>query len=139
MVKRRRDLINAALKAAVRRRLIDSNPMDRIEGTSPRQSSQVDATVLPTMADVGELVGRVADLRSDGPRYAGFFAMMAYAGLRPSEAAALRVVDVDPPANGWGSARLRDSMPSPGRRYSGTGGTRQTKALKHGPTGVESG
>ncbi len=131
VTKRRRDLIGAVFNAAVRRRLIDSNPMDRIEWTAPRQSTQVDVTVLPTMANVDDLIAHVASLRTSGARYAGFFAIMVYAGLRPSEAAALRVSDLELPAEGWGTARLRDSTPSPGRRYSGTTGTRQAKALKH--------
>ena len=41
----------------------------------------LDVTVLPTMADVDELLRRIAQQRSDGARYAGFFAIMAYAGL----------------------------------------------------------
>ncbi len=131
VTKRRRDLINAALKAAVRRRVLQSNPMDRIEWTVPRQSSRVDVTVLPTMADVDELVAAVAGLTTPGARYAAFFAVMAYAGLRPSEVASLRFRDLDLPAEGWGTARLRGSTPAPGRRYSGTGQTRQRKSLKH--------
>lgn len=131
VVKRRRDLINAVLRAAVRRRLLDSNPMERVEWRIPRQSSQVDVSVLPTMADVDELVAAVSSLRSEGARYAAFFAIIAYAGLRPSEAAALRVSDIQLPATGWGMARLRAATPAPGRRYTDDGGTRQTKALKH--------
>ena len=131
VVKRRRDLVNAVLRAAVRRQLLDSNPMDRVEWSAPRQSSQVDVSVLPTMADVDHLVAAVASLRSDGARYAAFFATLAYAGLRPSEAAALRVADLELPESGWGVARLRAATPAPGTRYTDDGGTRQTKALKH--------
>ena len=131
VVKRRRDLINAVFKAAVRRRLLDSNPMDRIEWTAPRRSTQVDVTVLPTMHDIDDLLSHVAALPTSGARYAGFFAIMAYAGLRPSEAAALRLADVQLPSDGWGTAQLRGASPAPGRRYTGTGSTRQTKSLKH--------
>lgn len=56
---------------------------------------------------------------------------LAYAGLRPSEAAALRVNDLKLPESGWGMARLRAATPAPGTRYTDDGGTRQTKALKH--------
>lgn len=131
VVKRRRDLVNAVLRAAVRRQLLDSNPMDRVEWSAPRTSSQVDVSVLPTMADVDDLVAVIASLRSDGARYAAFFATLAYAGLRPSEAAALRVTDLELPVPGWGMARLRAATPAPGTRYTDDGDTRQTKALKH--------
>ncbi len=131
VAKRRRDLINAAFKAAARRRIIDSNPMDRVEWNVPRRSSAVDVTVLPTMADVDELLSQVASLSTGGARFAAFFAVMAYAGLRPSEAAALRVTDLELPTSGWDMAQLRGSTPAPGTRYSQTGDTRQTKALEH--------
>jgi len=131
VVKRRRDLINTVLRAAVRRRLLGSNPMERVEWSAPRSSSQIDVSVLPTMADIDDLVAAIASLRSDGARYAAFFATLAYAGLRPSEAAALRVNDLELPESGWGMARLRAATPAPGTRYTDDGGTRQTKALKH--------
>ena len=136
VAKRRRDLLNAALKSAVRRGLLVSNPMDRVEWTTPKQTSQVDISVLPSMADIDELVSHVAGLTTAGARYAAFFATIGYAGLRPSEAAALRTADVDLPELGWGTARLRDAEPAPGARYSGTGSTRQRKSLKHRAEGT---
>lgn len=136
VAKRRRDLLNAALKSAIRRDLLATNPMDRVEWVVPKQSSQVDISVLPSMADIDLLIDHIAALRTGGARYAAFFAILAYAGLRPSEAAALRVADLDLPDAGWGIARLRDAEPSPGTRYSGTGTTRQLKELKHRAEGT---
>ncbi len=129
--KRRRDLLNAALKAAVRRELVPSNPMDRVEWKPPRIGSTVDVTTLPTTADVAKVIEHVGSLRSQGARYAAFYSMLVYVGLRPSEAAALRVSDVDLPADGWGEARLRHAVPAPGRRYVAGEGTHELKSLKH--------
>lgn len=136
VAKRRRDLLNAALKSAVRRDLLVSNPMNRVEWTVQRTTAAVDITTLPTIADVENLVLAVADLQSQGARYAAFFACIGYAGMRPSEVAALQSSDVDLPAEGWGRATLREAEPSPGRRYTGTGSTRQRKPLKHRPDGA---
>jgi integrase len=135
VAKRRRDLLNAALKSAVRRDLLATNPMDRVEWSVERSAVAVDITTLPSMADVDDLVDAVTALRTEGARYGAFFACIAYAGMRPSEIAALEVSDLELPKGGWGRATLRESEPSPGRRYTGTDSTRQRKALKHRPIG----
>jgi integrase len=70
---------------------------------------------------------------SPGARFAVFFAAIGFAGLRPSEAAGLRLVDVELPDVGWGAARLRGAIPSPGTRYTDDGASRQEKGLKHRP------
>jgi integrase len=41
--------------------------------------------------------------------------------------------DLDLPGAGWGLARLRGAITSPGTRYSGNGSTREEKGLKHRP------
>ncbi|MEM7341845.1 MAG: site-specific integrase [Actinomycetota bacterium] len=83
------------------------------------------------MRDIDELLHEIGSLRTGGARYAAFFAVMAYAGMRPSEVAGLQIDDLDLPASGWGVARLRAARPSPGTRYTETSSTRQVKALKH--------
>lgn len=135
VAKRRRDLVNSALKTAVRRRILDTNPMERVEWTPPRKSDQVDVSLLPSMSDIDELVSHVANLRTPGARYAAFFATIGFAGLRPSEAAALEAKDIELPIEGWGKAYLRGATPSPGVRYTGTGSTRESKSLKHRAAG----
>lgn len=125
VAKRRRDLVNAAMKAAVRRRLIDFNPMERIEWQVPRRTAEVDISILPSLADVDALVAHVSELRTPGARFAAFFAMMGFAGLRPSEAADLSVKDIHLPDNGWGKAYLRSAAPSPGTRYTDTDSSRR--------------
>lgn len=130
---RRRNLVSSVFKAAVRRELIDRNPMDRMEWKAPMRSVEMDVSVLPSLSDVDEIVRQIWELTSPGARYAVFFATIGFAGLRPSEAAALRVSDLELPADGWGVARLRGSTPSPGTKYTEDGGTRQEKELKHRP------
>jgi len=99
--------------------------MDRMEWVSPARSVEVDASVLPSLADVDEIVGHIWRMPSAGARFAVFFAAIGFAGLRPSEAAGLRLVDVELPDDGWGAAQLRGAIPSPGTRYTDDGASRQ--------------
>jgi integrase len=88
------------------------------------------------VVDVDAIVAHIAGLPSGGARFAAFFALIGLVGMRPSEVAGLEVTDLTLPAGGWGTARLRGAIPSPGTRYTDSGGTRDTKALKHRPTGA---
>lgn len=133
VTQRRRNLISSVFKSAVRREVIDRNPVDRVEWKSPKQSSEVDVSVLPSLADVDEIVRQIWEIPSAGSRFAVFFAAMGFCGLRPSEAADLSLVDVELPAEGWGTAQLRGAAPAPGTKFTNDGDTRQRKGLKHRP------
>lgn len=56
--------------------------------------------------------------------------------MRPSEVAGLQVADLTLPPDGCGTTRLRGAITSPGTRYTDTAGTRDSKGLKHRPTGA---
>ncbi len=131
VVRRRRNSLKTVLTAAVRRGLIVSNPMDRVEWEMPQHSLEVDVSTVASIGDVDDVVELVADLPRGGGRYAAFFAAIGLAGLRPSEAAALEIADLDLPETGWGTARLRGAITSPGTRYTADGGTTEAKGLKH--------
>ena len=85
-------------------------------GTCPSTSLEVDVSTVPSVSDIDQVVESIAALRTDGARYAAFFAVVGLAGLRPSEVAALRLVDMELPEFGWGSARLRGAITAPGPR-----------------------
>lgn len=136
VILRRRNTVKSVLATAVRRGLILSNPMDRLEWRAPSRSVEVDISVLPSVVDVDAIVAQIAGLASGGARFAAFFALIGLVGMRPSEVAGLQVADLTLPADGWGTARLRGAIPSPGSRYTDTAGTRQAKGLKHRPTGA---
>jgi hypothetical protein len=80
VVRRRRTALNAVLRAAVRRDLIGSNPMERMEWRVPERNLEVDVSTLPSFGDVCEIVDHVAAMRSAGARYAALFAMVGMAG-----------------------------------------------------------
>lgn len=136
VVQRRRNAVKSVLTAAVRRGLINTNPMDRLEWRAPRRSVEVDISVLPSVVDIDRIVEHIANLPSAGARFAAFFAMIGFVGLRPSEVAGLHDSDLTLPESGWGTARLRGAIPSPGMRYTDSDGTRDAKGLKHRPEGA---
>jgi integrase len=131
VIHRRRGALNAILKAAVRRKLLDMNPMDAAEWRPPRKTMAVDVSLVPSPVETRAVVDHVAGLTTAGARYAGVFACVGLAGMRPSEALGLRVGDLSLPVSGWGMARLRRPATAPGRRYTNDGQPHEVKELKH--------
>lgn len=133
VARRRRTNLGAVLRAAVRRGLLDQNPMDRIEWKPPARSLAVDISTVPSRADVLEIVDHVTALATAGARYGALFATVGIAGMRPSESIGLKVSDLTLPASGWGLAVLRGAATSPGSRYTDSGAVVEDKALKQRP------
>lgn len=129
--RRRRNLIKSVLDAATRRGHLDLNPMTKMEWRMPKRSVEIDISVVPSVADIMDVYNHIAGLDSPGRRYAAFFAAIGLSGMRPSEVAGLHVSDLTLPEDGWGLARLRGALTTPGTRYSGTDGVTQSKGLKH--------
>ena len=136
VARRRRNTLGAVLRSAVRRGVLDTNPMDRIEWRAPARSIAVDVATVPSPADVAAIVDAVASSQSAGTRYAALFAAVGMAGMRPSEAIGLLVDDVDLPPHGWGTARLRGALTSPGTRYTADGAVVESKGLKQRARGA---
>lgn len=134
VARRRRGTFGAVLRAAVRRGLLATNPMDRVEWRAPIGAQAIDVATVPAPGDVLAVVDHVAALPSSGARYAAVFAAVGIAGMRPSEAIGLRVQDLDLPTRGWGMGSLRGAVTSPGTRYTGDGIVTETKGLKHRAT-----
>jgi integrase len=86
-IKTRLQNVRTVLRAAVRDRVIVSDPSDGV--TLPRQRRAEAAMVLPTSAQVRALLD-VAE-----PAFRAFIALAAFAGLRLGEAAAVQLGDVN--------------------------------------------
>lgn len=129
--RRRRNTLGAVLRSAVRRDLLATNPMERIEQRTPAEALAVDVSTVPSPADVEAIVAHVASLRSSAARFGALFATVGMAGMRPSEALGLLVGDLELPSAGWGLAKLRGALTSPGTRYTPGGRVVETKGLKH--------
>ena len=131
VARRRRGTFGAVLRAAVRRGLLSTNPMDRVEWRSPVGAVAIDVATVPAPSDILAIVDHVAALPSSGARYAALFATVGIVGMRPSEAIGLRAHDLELPARGWGLASVRGAVTSPGTRYTGDGVVTEAKGLKH--------
>lgn len=83
VARRRRTTLNAVLRAACRRQFIDHNPLDKSEWKLPTRNIAVDISTAPSYGDAIEIVDHVADLKTDGARYAALFASVGIAGMRP--------------------------------------------------------
>lgn len=136
VARRRKNTLGAVLRAAVRRDLLDRNPLDRVEWRTPTRDMTIDVATVPSMADVIAIVDHVTGLDSPAARYGALFACVGLAGLRPSEAISLRVDDLDLPDEGWGLARVRAATTDPGARFTADGKAIEEKGLKHRATGA---
>lgn len=83
--KRRYNIVKGLLRAAVNRELIDTNPVNRMAWSAPRDSVVVNVATLPSVSDVLEIVEELSKDEAYA-HYAAFFASIGLAGFRPSEA-----------------------------------------------------
>jgi hypothetical protein len=74
VARRRRNTIGSILRSAVRRGILDADPMVRIEWRAPSASIAVDVALVPSPDDVEDIVDCVAELPFGSARYAALFA-----------------------------------------------------------------
>jgi integrase len=129
VAKRRYNIVKSVFRAAVNRELIEVSPVSRLAWSPPRDTVVVDVATLPSVADVLEIVEELA-VDEAYAHYAAFFASIGLAGLRPSEAAGLWVADLSLPGDGWGEARLRGALTTPGAKFTVDGKIEEEKGLK---------
>jgi integrase len=129
VAKRRYNIVKAVFRAAVNRELLEASPVGRMSWSPPRDSVVVDVAMLPSVDDVLAIVEELAGDESYC-HYAAFFASIGLAGFRPSEAAGLWVSDLVLPDEGWGEARLRGALTTPGPKFTLDGGVAEEKGLK---------
>lgn len=160
-VARKRAVLSNCLELAVEQGLLQANPLSRLRWRAPRVNEVVDpatvvnpdqaralldavARVTPTDPQPGEgmgrrdraVPGRRRPLRSHGAPLVAFFGCLYYAALRPSEAQALRLQDLQLPATDdeWGWLRLAAGDPTISTVWTDTG--RRARQLKHRPVGA---
>lgn len=89
---------------------LDSNPLDRVSWSAPVVTDTVDRSVVVNPTTARALLAAVREI---SPPVEGYFACLYFAGLRPSEAANLRVDDCQLPETGWGSSSSAAPSRSP--------------------------
>lgn len=106
--------IKTALNAAVEDKLLVQNPWPiakkRAVKERPSRDS-FDKALLPSLTDIESAVARLDRMRTvRTPDYKVIFWLCALAGLRPGEARALHVEDLNLPEDGWGVIHVRRSL-----------------------------
>ena len=121
VARRRRGTFGAVLRAAVRRGLLATNPMDRVEWRAPIGAQAIDVARVPAPGDVLAIAAHVAALPSSGARYAALFsrrsASPACARPRPSGYGSRTSISRE--VGAW--LRSEAAVTSPGTRYTGDG------------------
>ncbi|GHJ36040.1 integrase [Streptomyces sp. TS71-3] len=132
--KRRRRALNTALEYAVATGELPENPLQRAGRKRVGSTDTVDRRVLVNAVQGRELLTAVSYVgswdRGRGRRLAAFYGALYYAGLRPAEAAGLRLSDCDLPETGWGTLTLRETRPVSGKQWTDSGERHDRRGLK---------
>ncbi|WP_327670400.1 MULTISPECIES: site-specific integrase [unclassified Streptomyces] len=134
--KRHRRVLNVAMKYAVRRRLLRTNPLPKGKETtvSTKTTNAVDKRCLINPEQAAALLGRVRRRTRGGKRLHAFFATLYYCGPRPEEAVALRVRDVNLPGvdadDQWCELLIHTATPEVGKQWTDSGEIHEQRDLK---------
>lgn len=129
--RRKRAVFYNAVRYAVELRLLDANPVDRIQWKAPEVAATVDRRVVVSPAQAAALLAAVRAQGTRGEHLEAFYGCLYYAAMRPSETVALRENDCRLPSRGWGRIDLAVSEPRAGRDWTDDGTPRQARGLKH--------
>ncbi len=130
VVRRRRAVFRTYLSYAMRSGLLASDRLPGSDWKAPLVNSEISADLVPSPEQAEELISAAGDCGERGARLQAFFATLFYAGLRPAEANALTVDDLELPASGWGTIHVRRSRTSPGQAFTTTGSVHEQRPLK---------
>jgi integrase len=128
--RRKRAVLYNALGYAVERGLLESNPIDRVQWRTPVVAGTVDRRVVANTAQIESILAVLPRVVSNGQRLVAFYACLYYAGMRPSEAVALRVSDCDLPRRGWGRLVFSETAPRSGAAWTDGGAAQEVRGLK---------
>ncbi|MFK4108297.1 tyrosine-type recombinase/integrase [Streptomyces sp. NPDC002176] len=134
--KRHRRILNVAMKHAIRRRILRTNPLPK--GKEPtaatKTTNAVDKRSLVNPDQAAALLDWVRRRPRGGKRLHAFFATLYYCGPRPEEAVAMRVEDVtlpDPDSRDqWCELLIHTATPEVGKQWTDTGKIHEERDLK---------
>ncbi|MGW7065993.1 tyrosine-type recombinase/integrase [Streptomyces sp. NPDC054855] len=135
--KRHRRVLNVAMKYAIRRRILRTNPLPKGRDSgmaTTRTTGAVDKRSLLNPEQAAALLGWIRRRPRGGPRLHAFFATLYYCAPRPEEAVAMRVSDVRLPAaddaDQWCELLIHRATPEVGRQWTDTGEIHEVRDLK---------
>ncbi|WP_411121270.1 tyrosine-type recombinase/integrase [Streptomyces sp. x-19] len=127
----RRTVFNNALRYAVERKRLTTNPLPSIDWSPPATDDEIDFRYVPNPRQAEELIDAVGTLGSRGEHLQAFFACIYYAATRPAEAMNLRESDCTLPETGWGVLLLSGSASRVGAAWTNDGKSYEERGLKH--------
>jgi integrase len=130
--RRRRGVLNNALRYAVERDLLTVNPLSRIDWEPPENDDEVDFRYVPGPDLARNLIRAVGLQGHRGEHLEAFFGCLYYAAMRPSEVAALkkRACVLPDDAGAWGELVLSESRPEVGSGWTDDGQPYEKRGLK---------
>ena len=135
--RRRRRVLYAALKHAVRSGHLSANPLDgpvAADWKAPAVTLVVDRRRVPNPAQMRKLLSSIRQVgRTQGPRLVALYGCMYYGMLRPSEAVSLHLDDCQLPATGWGLIEFSQIRSAAGRAWTDDGEVHEARVPKGGP------
>lgn len=129
-INRKLTVLSNALRYAVERDLLTTNPLARIDWHPPQTDDEVDFRYVPGPQLARELLAAVHAQGQRGEHLHAFFGCLYYAAMRPSEVADLRKADCRLPATGWGELVLAGSRPEVGAGWTDDGKSYEQRGLK---------
>ncbi|MFC9235831.1 tyrosine-type recombinase/integrase [Streptomyces decoyicus] len=129
-IRRKRTVLNKALRFAVERGNLPANPLQRVDWSAPPNDDEVDFRFVPDARLARALLEAVRGQGDRGEHLYGFFGCMYYAGMRPSEVAALDENACTLPTDGWGELLLANSRPEVGSGWTNDGKSYEARGLK---------
>lgn len=129
-INRKLTVLSNALRYAVERDLLSTNPLSRIDWRPPQTDDEVDFRYVPDPRLARELLAAVQGQGLRGEHLHAFFGCLYYASMRPSEGADLRKQDCRLPETGWGELILAGSRPEVGSGWTDDGKSYEQRGLK---------
>ncbi|GAA3424620.1 tyrosine-type recombinase/integrase [Streptosporangium nondiastaticum] len=131
-VRRKRAILHHLLELAVEQKVFPTNPLQEIKWKPPKAVTVVDPRTVINPAQARQLLATMPKVgRTRGARLKAMFACIYYAGLRPEEAADLRLKNCTLPESGWGQIILEKARPQANKRWTDSGETHESRSLKH--------
>ncbi|MFD8325221.1 tyrosine-type recombinase/integrase [Streptomyces lydicus] len=127
----RRTVFNNALRYAVERKRLTTNPLPSVDWSPPATDDEIDWRYVPNPQQAKALIDAVGTLGPRGEHLQAFFACIYYAATRPAEAMNLRESDCTLPDTGWGVVLLSGSSSRVGSAWTDDGKSYEERGLKH--------
>jgi hypothetical protein len=129
-ITRKRMVYNNALRYAVERRRLPTNPLQFLDWSPPETDDEIDFRWVPSPEQGRALLDAADQVSPRGRHLKAFYGCILYGATRPAEGMNLRLADCTLPETGWGELLLGGSSPRVGSRWTDDGQSHEERGLK---------